>query len=123
MVAADASNQSLGFKQLFDQESSTYTYLIWDPQTKEGIVVDPVDVQADRDAKEADSLGLKLRYGVNTHAHADHITGTYLLKQKIAGLQSIISEASKAQADIKVQHGDKIQFGGRFVEVRSTPGA
>ena len=117
-----ARSTTMGFRQLFDNDSSTYTYLLWDTQTKQGVVVDPVDTQADRDYAEAKQLGLTLLYGINTHAHADHITGTHLLKQKIEGFQSVISEASKAVADIKVKHGDQIKFGGRHVEVRSTPG-
>jgi len=116
------SGEQMGLKQLFDDESSTYTYLLWDPNTKDAIVVDPVDSQVDRDLKEVHALGLKLVYGVNTHAHADHITGTGILKQKISGLQSVISEASKADADIKIGHGYKIVFGCRNIVARSTPG-
>ena len=59
---------------------------------------------------------------VNTHAHADHITGTHLLKQKVDGLQSIISKASEAKADVHVEPGDRIVFGSRSLEVRATPG-
>lgn len=59
---------------------------------------------------------------VNTHAHADHITGTHLLKQKIDGLQSVISKASGAKADLTVEPGDRIVFGARHLEVRPTPG-
>ena len=113
---------AIGLKQLFDTESSTYTYLLWDAETKDAIVVDPVDTQAERDVQEATDLGLTLVYGVNTHAHADHITGTYLLKQKIPGLQSVIAEHSGAAADIHINAGDRIVFGRRFLEARSTPG-
>lgn len=123
MTTAAPTASMMGLKQLFDADSSTYTYLLWDTLSKDAILVDPVDLQVDRDIKEAESLGLKLIYGLNTHAHADHITGTHLLKKRLAGqLQSVISEASKADADIKVRHGDRIMFGDRFVEVRSTPG-
>jgi sulfur dioxygenase len=98
-----------GFKQLFDDDSSTYTYLLWDKDSKDAILVDPVDIQADRDIAEVEKLGLKLIYGVNTHAHADHITGTHLLKQKVPGLKSVIAESSGAsRADIKIKAGDKI---------------
>lgn len=55
-------------------------------------------------------------------AHADHITGTYLLKQQVPTMQSIISEASKAKADLTVGHGDRIFFGSRFLTTKSTPG-
>jgi sulfur dioxygenase len=130
MAAAAAPQQQepnqkmmmMGFAQLFDEDSSTYTYLLWDDITKDAIIVDPVDIQVDRDIAKANALGLQLRYGVNTHAHADHITGTYLLKQRVPGLQSIISTASCATADLHVTHGDRIEFGRRFVSVRATPG-
>jgi sulfur dioxygenase len=112
----------IGLKQLFDNDSSTYTYLLWDTETKDAILVDPVDLQVDRDINEVTQLGLNLVYGVNTHAHADHITGTYLLKQKIPGVQSIIAKSSGAAADIHLEPGDRIGFGHRHLEVRPTPG-
>ncbi|KAL3909663.1 MAG: hypothetical protein SGARI_002491, partial [Bacillariaceae sp.] len=112
----------IGFKQLFDDDSSTYTYLLWDQSSKDAILVDPVDLQVDRDLTAVKELGLNLVYGVNTHAHADHITGTGLLKQKVDGMKSIISEASKAKADVHINHGDRIVFGSRFIEARATPG-
>jgi sulfur dioxygenase len=115
-------DEKIGFQQLFDDESSTFTYLLWDANTKDAILVDPVDIQVDRDIKAAQDLGLNLVYGVNTHAHADHITGTGLLRQKVPGLQSIISEGSGAKADVHVGAGDRITFGHRFLEVRATPG-
>lgn len=109
-------------RQLFDDESSTYTYLLWDEQTKDGLLIDPVDTQVERDLKVVEEEGVKLIYGINTHAHADHITGTGILKTKVEGLKSIISEASKAQADIKVSPGDTIEFGTCHINVRATPG-
>lgn len=109
-------------KQMFDDDSCTYTYLLWDEGTKDAILVDPVDIQVDRDLDAVKELGLNLVYGVNTHAHADHITGTGLLKQKVDGLKSIISEASGAMADITIGDGDRIVFGSRFIEARATPG-
>lgn len=64
------ATDKIGVKQLFDDDSSTYTYLLWDDNTKDAILVDPVDLQVDRDLKEVEALGLNLVYGVNTHAHA-----------------------------------------------------
>lgn len=116
------SNDKIGLKQLFDEDSFTYTYLLWDSETKDAVLVDPVDIQVNRDLKEVADLGLNLVYGINTHAHADHITGTYLLKQNVNGLKSVIAQASGAKADLHVQPGDRIVFGRRFLEVRSTPG-
>jgi sulfur dioxygenase len=115
-------DDKIGFKQLFDEDSSTFTYLLWDHVTSDAILIDPVDIHADRDIAIAKELGLNLVYGVNTHAHADHITGTGILRSKIPNLKSVISEASGAKADILVGSGDRIAFGHRFVEVRATPG-
>ena len=114
--------ESMGLKQLFDDESSTFTYLLWDPKSKDGILIDPVDTQVERDLKIVEEEGVNLIYGVNTHAHADHITGTGHLKSKVGSLKSVISKASKAMADIHVEHGDKIEFGERHITVRATPG-
>jgi glyoxylase-like metal-dependent hydrolase (beta-lactamase superfamily II) len=116
------AGEKMGVKQMFDDDSSTYTYMLWDQATKDAILIDPVDLQVDRDLAAAEELGLNLVYGVNTHAHADHITGTFLLKQKVDGLKSVISEASRAAADVQVNPGDRIMFGSRYVEVRATPG-
>lgn len=115
-------SDKIEMKQLFDEDSSTYTYLLWDSKSKDAILVDPVDIQVDRDLKEVEALGLKLIYGVNTHAHADHITGTGILKTKVDGLKSVIAEASGAMADVKIGNGDKITFGSHHIEARATPG-
>ncbi|XP_020265157.1 persulfide dioxygenase ETHE1 homolog, mitochondrial-like isoform X2 [Asparagus officinalis] len=112
------------FRQLFEKESSTYTYLLADlrhPQ-KPAVLLDPVDKTADRDLALIRDLGLKLIYAMNTHVHADHVTGTGLIKTKMPGVKSVISKASQAKADHVVEHGDKIHFGNLFLEVRATPG-
>lgn len=59
---------------------------------------------------------------VNTHMHADHVTGTGALKQLLPGCKSLISRASGAQADILVDPGEQIEFGRHTLEVRPTPG-
>ena len=68
------------FRQLFDKESSTYTYLLACQETKEAVLIDPVIEHSERDARVVRELGLSLKYVMNTHVHADHITGT--VKQK-----------------------------------------
>jgi len=110
------------FRQLFDRDSCTYTYLLADTDSKEAIVIDPVIDLAERDAEIIKDLGLNLLYAVNTHLHADHITGTGLLKKLIPTCRSMISKASGAKADLVVEPGDKIKFGKHELEVRSTPG-
>ena len=116
------AGEAMGLKQMLDDDSSTYTYLLWDRETKDAVLVDPVDVQADRDLAAINELGLNLVYGINTHAHADHITGTGILKKQVEGMKSVISEASGADADVKISSGDRILFGSRFIEARATPG-
>ena len=59
---------------------------------------------------------------MNTHVHADHITGTGELKRLLPGCKSVIAGVSNAVADVKVKHGDKIKFGKYELEARSTPG-
>ncbi|CAK9147992.1 unnamed protein product [Ilex paraguariensis] len=86
------------------------------------MLVDPVDKTVDRDLALVKDLGLKLIYAINTHVHADHVTGTGLIKTKVPGVKSIISKASDAKADLVVEPGDKICFGDLFLEVCATPG-
>ena len=122
-----AEKTGLIFRQLFDKESSTYSYLLGDAATKIGLIIDPVDTLADRDVRIATELGLTLSYGLNTHAHADHITGTAVLRTKLKGLgnsdfKSVISESSGAKADKMVGDCERIYFGSRYLEVRFTPG-
>jgi sulfur dioxygenase len=77
------------FRQLMDLRSSTYTYLLADMDTHEAVLIDPVFEQARRDAALMAELGLKLLYTLDTHVHADHITGAWLLKQKLGSAIAI----------------------------------
>ncbi|KAL5573087.1 hypothetical protein UlMin_022684 [Ulmus minor] len=112
------------FRQLFEKESSTYTYLLADVShpEKPALLIDPVDKTVERDLNLVKELGLKLIYAMNTHVHADHVTGTGLIKSKVPGVKSIISKASQSKADLLIEAGDKIYIGDLFLEVRSTPG-
>ena len=96
------------FRQLFDAESSTYTYLLAEGRGKPGILIDPVLEQVDRDLKLIKELQIDLQYAINTHCHADHITGTGRIKKLLPGVKSIISEASTAKADILLKPNDFI---------------
>ena len=110
------------FRQLFDPQSSTYTYLLADPATREALLVDPVFEQARRDAALIEELGLRLRWTLETHVHADHVTGAWLLKDKL-GSRIAISRASGAEgADRYLDDEDRLPFGKRTLEARATPG-
>ena len=110
------------FRQLFDQQSSTYTYLLADPGTRAAVLIDPVFEQAQRDAALVAELGLKLGWTVETHVHADHVTGAWLHKRRL-GSRIAISKASGAEgADRYLVAGDRVEFGRRALEARATPG-
>ena len=102
-VTSAAPRSSPIFRQLFDSESSTYTYLLGDSQTKEAVIIDPVIEKSERDAKLVGELGLVLKYVMNTHVHADHITGTGRLKKLLPGCQSVLSSKSGGKADVLVK--------------------
>ena len=112
----------LVFRQLFDPQSSTYSYLLGDRSSRESVLIDPVFEQARRDAALIHELGLKLVATLDTHVHADHVTGAWLLKER-CGSKIAISAASGADgADRYLAHGERVAFGERYLEVRATPG-
>ena len=110
------------FRQLFDRTSCTYTYLLADTDSNEAVLIDPVIELAERDVQTVKDLGLTLKYVLNTHVHADHITGTGLLKKLVPEIKSVISKVSGAMADIFVENGSIISFGKHQLEVVPTPG-
>jgi glyoxylase-like metal-dependent hydrolase (beta-lactamase superfamily II)/rhodanese-related sulfurtransferase len=110
------------FRQLFDPQSSTYTYLLADTATREAALIDPVFEQARRDAALVEELGLKLAWTLETHVHADHITGAWLLREKL-GSKIAVSRAGGAEgADRLLVSNDKISLGNRYLEAVATPG-
>lgn len=110
------------FRQLFDPQSSTYSYLLADERSGEAVLIDPVLEQVRRDRALLAELGLTLRCTLETHVHADHVTGAWLLKQR-AGSRVALSAASGAQGiDMPLAHGDRVPFGERYLEARETPG-
>lgn len=111
------------FRQLFDQETWTYTYLIADPVTKEAVFIDPVKTHIDAYIALLNEQGLQLKYTLETHVHADHITASGLLRQKL-GAQTGVSELCGATtADVQIKDGDVFSFGkGETIKVLATPG-
>lgn len=110
------------FRQLFDPETSTWTYLLADETTREAVLIDPVLEQVDRDVQLLDELGLTLVWALDTHVHADHVTGLGTLREK-TGCKTVLSErAGTGCPDRLVKQGDRVVFGTRHLEVRETPG-
>lgn len=110
------------FRQLYDADSSTYTYLLADEQTREAIIIDPVIEHFDRDRTLIEELELKLLYALDTHVHADHVTGSGLLRERLGAKTTVSERAGVVCADRLVKQGDTVTFGRHELEVRETPG-
>jgi sulfur dioxygenase len=109
------------FRQLFDPQSSTYTYLLADARTREAVLIDPVFEQARRDAALVKELGLRLIATLETHVHADHVTGAWLLKHKLGSRIGVPAASNAEGADVLIAE-EPIRFGGSSLEPRHTPG-
>ncbi|MBB5205182.1 glyoxylase-like metal-dependent hydrolase (beta-lactamase superfamily II)/rhodanese-related sulfurtransferase [Inhella inkyongensis] len=108
------------FRQLFDPASSTYTYLLADGG--EALLIDPVFEQVRRDAALLRELGLRLLATVDTHVHADHVSGAWLLKQRLGSRIAGAAAGGAEGLDWALQHGEQLPFGQRYLAVRATPG-
>lgn len=110
------------FRQLFDPVSSTYTYLLGCEESREAVVIDPVYEQHSRDAALIRELQLNIRYALDTHVHADHVTAAWLMRASERA-DIVLSRRYDAQdVDVPVDDGDVLAFGNCSVEVRATPG-
>jgi sulfur dioxygenase len=108
--------------QLFDAASSTYTYLLIDPHTRDAILIDPVDDQLARDLAVLKEHAVQLRYVVETHAHADHITSAAALIEH-TGAQTATPEGCNIKPSaIQLKDGDVLRFGTQQLEALHTPG-
>jgi len=110
------------FRQLFDPQSSTYTYLLGDSFSREAVLIDTVFEQARRDATLLGELELRLRYTLETHVHADHVTGAWILKRQFGSRIAVARDSGAGGADRYLVQGDEIEFGELHLDVRSTPG-
>ena len=116
---------SLIFKQLFERESCTYTYLIADSKTKEAAIIDAVDIMIERDTALLKELELDLKFIIETHIHADHITSACPLKKYypeariVMGMENVVAEAC---ADIMAGEGHILNIGKYEITAIETPG-
>lgn len=110
------------FYQLFETESSTYTYLIADAKTKEAAIIDPVISTVDRDLKLINELGLRLMYVLDTHVHADHITAAGEIRKRTNAKTGVSQTAGVDCVDIPLEDGQELLLGDRKITVMATPG-
>jgi sulfur dioxygenase len=108
--------------QLFDPASSTYTYLLFDEATRDAVIIDPVDEQLDRDLATLRQYGLKLVWTIETHAHADHITGSGLLAEHAGAKTAAPAGCGILTASRQLADGDVMQFGAETLRAIHTPG-
>jgi sulfur dioxygenase len=108
--------------QLFDPESSTFTYVIFDAMTREAIIIDAVDTQLDRDLAVLRENSLRLIWIVETHAHADHITSAYALTEHTGAQVAVPSGCGIEAAAKQLEDGDALNFGNESLRAIHTPG-
>ncbi len=110
------------FYQLFESESSTYTYIIADRVSKEAAIIDPVLETVDRDLKLIEELGLRLVYILDTHIHADHITGAGEIRKRTEAKTAVSRNAKVECVDIALEDGQELTLGNKKIKVIATPG-
>jgi glyoxylase-like metal-dependent hydrolase (beta-lactamase superfamily II) len=110
------------FKQFFEPDTSTFTYLLACEKTKQAVLIDTVESEVPVYLKELEAQGLKLVYTLETHVHADHVTGADTLRQKLGSKSVVHRDAGAMCGDLLVTDGVHIIVGTIDLEVRYTPG-
>ena len=121
-LVAAAGGGTLLFRQLFDADTGTFTYLLADVPSRKGLLIDSVFEQHGRDLALIRELGIDLVASIDTHAHADHVTGSWLMHEATGSAIGLAAVARAENVNLPLAHGDRVAFGSRFVEVRATPG-
>jgi len=109
-------------RQLFDSETSTFTYLLWNEVSKEAAIIDSVREQFERDSALISELGLTLKYALETHVHADHITASGLLREHFGATVALHENSQSRCADQLLLEGQTMHLGNELIEVIDTPG-
>ncbi|NOY72709.1 MAG: MBL fold metallo-hydrolase [Gammaproteobacteria bacterium] len=109
-------------RQLFDYDTWTYSYLVADPESKEAVLIDPVLTQIDRDLSLLSELELNLKYALDTHVHADHVTASGHLREKTQCKTGVAKKNGVACADLALEEGETLTLGQLSIHVLETPG-
>ena len=113
---------ALLFEQLFDPESSTYTYLVGDDEAKVAALIDPVAEQLERDLARVAAHGLRLVHTIETHVHADHVTSGAAMTER-TGSRPVVHRHSPVTCDaLRLGHGEQLRLGALVFDVLETPG-
>lgn len=110
------------FRQLYDSVSGTYTYLIASRRGGEALIIDPVLEKVDRYLQLIKELDLQLIKAVDTHVHADHVTGLGVLRDRTECITVMGEHSSVDVVSMRVAEGDKLQIEGVALDVLYTPG-
>ncbi|NDD45263.1 MAG: MBL fold metallo-hydrolase [Synechococcaceae bacterium WB9_4xB_025] len=122
LLLSAAGGTSLLLRQLFDAETGTFTYLLVDVPSTKGVLIDPVFERHERDLALLRELGVHLVACLDTHAHADHVTGSWLMHEATGSDIGLATVARAVHVTLPLGHGDRVAFGARALEVRATPG-
>ena len=110
------------FHQLFEKETSTYTYLLADEDTKDAVLIDPVLEMVERDVGLIHDLGLRLKFVLDTHVHADHVTASGEIRKRTGAKVGISSAYDLACPDLHLEDGQELKFGSHTLKAIHTPG-
>ncbi len=122
LLGAAAGGGPLLLRQLFDSDTGTFTYLLADVPSGEGVLIDPVYEQHERDLALIRELGIDLVACLDTHCHADHVTGSWRMHLACGSAIALATVAGAANVTMPLADGDRIRFGARHLQVRATPG-
>lgn len=115
-------NPNIIIKQFFDEECSAFTYIVYDQQTKDAVIIDPVKRDVERDYAFIQENELQLKLILDTHIHADHVTSSCHLKELTGALIGYNKLIPVQNADIPLADGEMIQVGAVAIKVIHTPG-
>jgi sulfur dioxygenase len=110
------------FRQLFDPDSSTYSYVLGEPFGGQAVIVDPVREHVERDLALLAEHRLQLAWILETHVHADHVTGARALRERTDARTAVSLHCGASGFDRLLSHGEWVAFGQERIRVIATPG-